>query len=167
MVVRELRYRIAVPGRRTQVVTLVTTLVDPRRYSRRALAKLYGLRWTVETNLGHLKTTLKLDVLHCKTFVGVMKELTMFVTVYNLVRRVMRQAGDQQGVPAERISFKDALRWLANAQPSDSLPQLCVVPRRPGRAEPRVKKRRPKEFDLMNRPRDVLRQGLYDQEDEA
>jgi len=165
LVVRELRYRIAVPGRRTQVVTLVTTLLDSRRYSRRALAELYGLRWTVETNLAHLKETLGLDVLHCKTFVGVMKELTMFVTAYNLVRRVMRQAGEQQGVPAERISFVDALRWLAAARPGEALPRLRMVPERPGRAEPRVRKRRPKEYDLMNQPRAVLRQALYDQKD--
>jgi len=167
LVVRELRYRIAVPGRRTQVVTLVTTLLDPRRYARRALAQLYGLRWTVETNLAHLKQTLGLDVLHCQTFVGVMKELTMFVTAYNLVRRVMREAGEQQGVPAERISLVDALRWLAQARRGEALPRLRVVPQRPGRAEPRVRKRRPKEYDLMNRPRVVLRQALYDQNDKA
>ncbi len=167
LVVRELRYRIDVPGRRSQVVTLVTTLLDPHRYSRRALARLYGLRWTVETNLAHLKKTLGLDVLHCKTFVGVMKELTMFVTAYNLVRRVMRQAGEQQGVSAERISFIDALRWLTEARPDEPLPHLRVIPDRPGRAEPRVQKRRPKPYDLMNRPRAVLRQALYDQEDEA
>jgi Transposase DDE domain len=166
LVVRELRYRIDMPGRRSQVVTLVTTLLDRHRYSRRALARLYGLRWTVETNLAHLKRTLGLDVLHCKTLVGVMKELTMFVTAYNLVRRVMRQAGEQQGVPAERISFIDALRWLAEARPDEPLPHLRVIPQRPGRAEPRVKKRRPKQYDLMNRPRAVIRQALYDQEDE-
>jgi hypothetical protein len=167
LVVRELRYRIAVPGRRSQVVTLVTTLLDPHRYSPRALARLYGLRWTVETNLAHLKKTLGLDVLHCQTFVGVMKELTMFVTAYNLVRRVMREAGEQQGVPAERISFVDALRWLAQARPDEALPPLQVIPKRPGRAEPRVKKRRPKTYDLMNRPREVLQQALYNQKDAA
>jgi hypothetical protein len=121
----------------------------------------------METNLAHLKTTLGLDVLHCKTFVGVMKELTMFVTVYNLVRRVMRQAGEQQGVSAERISFVDALRWLADARLGDPLPRLGVVPHRPGRAEPRVRKRRPKQYDLMRRPREVLQQALYDQKDAA
>jgi hypothetical protein len=167
LVARELRYRIAVPGRRSHVVTLVTTLLDPHRYSPRALARLYGLRWTVETNLAHLKKTLGLDVLHCQTFVGVMKELTMFVTAYNLVRRVMREAGEQQGVSADRISFIDALRWLTEARPGEALPRLRVVPERPGRAEPRVKKRRPKPYDLMNRPRAVLQQALYDQEDES
>jgi len=164
---RELRYRVVVPGRRTRVVTLVTTLLDSRRYSRRALAALYGLRWTVESNLAHLKRTLGMDVLHCKTFVGVMKELTMFVLAYNLVRRVMRQAGERQGVPAKRISFKDALRWLVQARADEALPPLRVIPERPGRSEPRVQKRRPKPYDVMSRPRSVLRQALHHQEDET
>ena len=48
IVVRELRYTIAEPGRRTRVVTLVTTLLDPERYSAQELATLYGLRWRVD-----------------------------------------------------------------------------------------------------------------------
>jgi hypothetical protein len=167
LVVRELRYRIAVPGRRSQVVTLVTTLVDARRYPRRALARLYALRWAVETDLAHLKQTLGMGVLRCQTFVGVMKEVAMFVTAYNLVRRVMRQAAAQQDVPAERISFVDALRWLATARSGEALPRLRVLPWRPDRVEPRVLKRRAKPYDLMNRPRSVLRQRLYEQKDKA
>jgi len=34
------------------------------------------------------------------------------------------------------------------------------IPDRPGRCEPRARKRRPKEYDLMNEPRDVLRRRL-------
>jgi hypothetical protein len=167
LVVREVRYRVAVPGRRTKEVTLVTTLLDARRYSRAALAELYGLRWRVETDLRHLKTTLGLDVLRCQTFAGVLKELAVFVTVYNLVRRVMRQAGRRQGVAAERISFVDALRWLAESRPGEALPRLKVVAARPGRLEPRARKRRPKEYDLLNQPRAVLRQALLNQDDGA
>jgi len=37
---------------------------------------------------------------------------------------------------------------------------LVVNPERPGRVEPRVRKRRPKEFPLMKRPRDALRKAL-------
>lgn len=166
-VVREVRYRIRVPGRRTREVTLVTTLLNRRRYSRRALAQWYGLRWRVETNLRHLKQTLGMDVLHCQTYAGVMKELTMFVTAYNLVRRVMRQAAHRQGVPAERISFVDALRWLSAARPGEALPRLKVVPERPGRAEPRARKRRPKQYDLLRKPRKELRQALLEKQDAA
>jgi hypothetical protein len=160
LVVRELRYAIRIPGRRTRQVTLVTTLVDAKRYPARALAKLYGLRWQVETDLRHLKDTLGLEILRSQTVPGVVKELVAFVIIYNLVRRVMHQAAQRQGVEPARVSFIDAWRWLKHARPGDPLPVLRVNPERPGRAEPRVRKRRPKQFPLMKRPRAELRQAL-------
>jgi Transposase DDE domain len=167
LVVRELRYTIPDRTRRTRVVTLVTTLLDAEQYPARDLAQLYGLRWTVETNLRHLKQTLHLDVLRCQTVEGVLKELAVFVLVYNLVRRVMWEAARRQEVRPERISFIDAWRWLRHAQPGDELPPLVVNRERPGRAEPRVRKRRPKEFPLMKRPRDALRKALRTKKDAA
>jgi hypothetical protein len=160
IVVREVRYRVREPGGRTGVITLVTTLLDPKRYSARALARLYGLRWGVEINLRHLKETMGMDVLHCETVEGVLKELTLFVLVYNLVRRVMREAGRLQKVKTDRISFVDALRWLQEAKPGEELIKLIVNPKRPGRHQPRVRKRRPKQYPLMKRPRDQLRKEL-------
>jgi hypothetical protein len=160
IVVRELRYRIKQRGCRTRVVTLVTTLLDPEAYSAKELARLYGLRWQVETNLRHLKQTLKMDILRCETVEGVLKELAVFVLIYNLVRRVMCEAGRAQQVHPDRISFIDAWRWLRLAQPEDRLPKLIVNPQRPGRVEPRVRKRRPKRFPVMKRPREVLRKQL-------
>ena len=162
--VRELRYKIARPGFRVREVTLVTTLLDAQKYTAEDLAAAYGLRWTVETNFGHLKTTMKMDVLRCKTVEGVLKELTMFLLVYNLVRMVMLEAARRQDVSVERISFIDALRWLATAQPGDKLPRLVVNPARRGRVEPRVRKRRPKQFPLMKRPRGELRNALLREE---
>jgi hypothetical protein len=161
--VRELRYAVARPGFRVRQVTLVTTLLDPQVYAAEQLAEAYGLRWTIETCFGHLKTTMKMDVLRCQTVRGVMKELTMFLLVYNLVRMTMHEAGRRQGVPPDRISFVDALRWLATARDGDELPQLVVIPRRPGRLEPRARKRRPKQYNLMTKPRSTLRQLLKDQ----
>lgn len=161
--VRELRYTIARPGFRVHTVTLVTTLLDPARYPKEKLAEAYGLRWTIETAFGHLKTTMKMDVLRCQTVRGIEKELTMFLLGYNLVRMTMLEAARRQGVSPERISFVDALRWLATAKPGDELPQLVVNPARPGRVEPRVRKRRPKEFPLMQKPRATLRQELLAQ----
>lgn len=160
IVVRELRYRISAAGCRTRQVTLVTTLLDAERYTSNALAGLYGQRWEVETNLRHLKQTLGMDVLRTKTVAGVHKELAMFALVYNLVRLVMLRAGERQGVPPDRISFVDALRWLRHARLGQPLPDLELVPLRPGRHEPRVRKRRPKEYDLMKKPRHALREAL-------
>src|SRR5947208_4145155 len=101
-----------------------------------------------------------MDILRCTTVEGVLKELTLFVLVYNLVRRVMCEAACRQDVLPDRISFIDAWRWLRHARPGDALPNLVVNPERPGRWEPRVRKRRPKEFPVMTRPRDVLRKEL-------
>lgn len=163
LVLRELRYRVEQPGCRTHEVTLVTTLVDPESYPASELANLYGQRWQVETNLRHLKQTMHLDVLRTKTVRGIQKELAMFALVYNLVRLVMQSAADRQHVPVERISFVDALRWLNHVRDGDTLRDLEVLPQRPGRHEPRVRKRRPKEYPLMKRPREELRKALLSQ----
>jgi hypothetical protein len=161
--VRELRYWTKQPGFRTKVVTLVTTLLDAERYPVEELAKLYGDRWNVETNFAHLKTTMKMDVLRCKTVTGVQKELLIFAIVYNLIRLVMLTAAAKQGVPVARVSFIDALRWLDEACTHSPALELVVNPFRPGRCEPRVKKRRPKQYKLMKLPRDELRKQLMHQ----
>jgi hypothetical protein len=159
LVVREVRFQVRIPGYRTREVTLVTTLTDAKRYSARALARLYAKRWQVEVNLRHLKQTLGMDVLRCTTYVGIIKELLMFVVAYNLVRRVMVEAGQRQQVEPNRISFVDALRWLRHAEPGAELPRLQVNLDRPGRIEPRARKRRPKQYRLLNQPRAVLREA--------
>lgn len=158
--VRELRYTIRVRGCRTRVITIATTLLDPKRYPAAEVAALYGQRWQIETNFRHLKQTLKMDVLHCRTVAGVHKELLMYALVYNLVRRVMLEASQRQQVPVERLSFIDAVRWLADAIHGVRELKLRVVPERPGRLEPRAVKRRPKEYDRLNVPRQVLRKRL-------
>jgi hypothetical protein len=163
LLVRELRYTIGRRGFRVHTVTLVTTLLDPVRYPKEKIAEAYGLRWTIETAFGHIKTTMKMDVLHCQTVQGILKELTMFVLVYNLVRMTVLEAARRQGVKPDRISFVDALRWLATAQPGDELPDLVIIPLRPNRAEPRCVKRRPKKFPWLQKRRQRLRKLLLQQ----
>jgi hypothetical protein len=160
LLVRELRYSLVERGYRTREVTLVTTLLDPQKYPACELAQLYRRRWQIETDFGHLKQTLGMDVLKCKTVAGIEKEALMFVLVYNLVRMVMCQAARRQQVPVARLSFIDALRWLMTAASSDRLPVLLINPHRPGRHEPRVRKRRPKQYPVMKRPRHELRKAL-------
>ena len=91
------------------------------------------------------------------------KELAVFCLVYNLVRVVMLEAARRQAVPVARVSFADALKWTRHARPGETLGPLIVNPHRPDRVEPRCKKRRPKQYDLMNKPRDVLRKTLKNQ----
>jgi hypothetical protein len=124
-------------------------------------------RWQIEVNFRHLKTTMGMEVLHCKRVAGVLKELHMFAIAYNLVRLVMLEASRQQKVPLDRISFIDALRWLRDAESDTLLTGLVVNPARPNRLEPRVIKRRMKKYTLMKRPRRVLRKELERQKDAA
>ena len=158
--VRELQYRVQRKGFRVTTITLVTTLLDATLYPVEALAQLYYARWGIETNLAHLKTTMGLDVLKCKTVDGVLKELIVFALIYNLVRLVMIQAARRQQVAIDRISFIDAARWLAAVRDAEPLALLVVNPHRPYRYEPRVRKRRPKQYPLMQTPRKELRKLL-------
>ena len=160
LLVRELRYRTFQRGHRTKVVTLVTTLLDPVAYPATALADLYLSRWQIEVNFRHLKTTMGMEILHCKSVAGVLKELYMFAIAYNLIRLVMLEASRRQQVPLNRISFIDALRWLRDAKPDTPLSPLVVNPARPNRLEPRVLKRRKKQYNLMKKPRAKLRKAL-------
>ena len=161
LIVRELRYALPARGQRTRVVTLVTTLLDPALYPAGKIAELYGLRWRIETHFVQLKTSMKMSQLKCKTAQGVRKELLIYFITYNLIRRVIADAAERQHVPLRRISFVDALRWLANAGDAEQLMMLAVIPLRPDRHEPRVKKYLKYRYRLMCGPRHILKQRPY------
>jgi hypothetical protein len=163
MMLRELRYQLTCPGFRSKQVTLVTTLLNAEVYPAAALAQLYGKRWTIETNFRHLKITLGMDQLHCRTVAGVLKEMSMFCLVYNLVRLAMGLAARDQGVPLEQISFKDAWRWLQCGSNLETLSWIATLHLRPHRLEPRVLKRRQKKYPLLQQPRAQLRKPLTSQ----
>jgi hypothetical protein len=159
LTVRELRDRATVPGYRVREVTLVTTLLDAATDTASALADLYYRRWQVEVNFRHIKITMKMDVLRCEAVEGVLKELAVFALAYNLVRSVTVESAHLQGVEPDRVSLVDAVRWLIGVE--EAGPSVLVVnPSRPGRVEPRVVKRRPKQYMRMTKPRSVLRNQL-------
>lgn len=81
-----------------RVVAGATTLTDEQTYPVQEMIDLYGDRWQVEVDLRTLKVGSGMDVLHCRTVDGVLKEMWMFVLVYNLVRLVMFQGSVRQGV---------------------------------------------------------------------
>jgi hypothetical protein len=151
-------------------VTLVTTLLDPQRYPARELAELCARRWQIELWFRHIKTSMGMEVLRCKTPAMVQKKLEMFLIGYNFIRSLMREAATTNDVPLERISFKgsvDAMHQfslaIAQARSKKKQNQLRdqllgvlardLVPDRPGRSEPRAIKRRPKSYQRLNRPR--------------
>ena len=160
MLVREMRFKIEEPGMRTTEITLVTALLDPVRYPKRKIAKLFRKRWEIELNFRHLKITLKMDHLKCKTTDGITKEIMIYILVYNMVRAVMllAQANQNEDDP-NRISFKDAWRWLCAklaSRPAEELPRLKVNQIRPGRMYPRQIKKRPKAYDYKNTKPEIM-----------
>jgi Transposase DDE domain/Insertion element 4 transposase N-terminal len=169
--VRLIRTLIAVPGFRTREVTLATTLIDAALYPAELLRELYARRWNIELHFAQIKTLLEMDVLRCQSPAMIEKELQVHLIAYNLVRSLMQQAAQLHDLPLERISFKgslDALRHSAQAihasahQPRKQAQLInrllesiaCdPIPHRPGRAEPRARKRRPKNYQLLTHPR--------------
>ena len=123
-----------------------------------------GCDYNIETSLAQLKTTMQMDVLHCQTVPGVLKDLTVCAIIYNLVRMVLCQSASLQHLGVERSSVLDARRWLGAPRRGSPLGVLIIIPIRPHRVEPRVKKRRPKSFPFRLKPRQELRQPLVEQE---
>ncbi len=163
-----MRFHVAVPGFRTKDVVLVTTLLDEKAYPDEAIITLYRRRWAVELCFRDIKTTLGLDVLRCHTPELVEKEVWLQAMAYNLVRALMLEAAWTHGVELERLSFKgtvDSLRqWTPLFAPTifvfkrarqELLRVIAadLVPLRPNRSEPRARKRRPKAYQLLTRPR--------------
>ena len=174
--VREIYYYIIIPGFRTGRVSLITTLLDTTVYPTLEVLRLYGERWTVELNLKHLKTTLGMEVLRCKTPSMVRKELYVYLPRYNLLRSLMWSAGTTYSTPPLRLSLQGTRQhfthFMSILLAADSRQRHHIyrtllkviihktVPERPVRSEPRVRKRRPKAYPLMKQPRNQLRHQL-------
>jgi hypothetical protein len=152
--VRIVRYTISRKGYRTRHVAIATTLLDENTWPDSAIAELYGHRWNIETCFDHLKTTMRMNVLKCQSVGGIQRELLVYLLVYNLIRLAMLNSAAEQGLPVNRISFVDAMRWLAaRLQGLAGSRKLLSNPHRPGRRQPRVIRRRMKEYDLLVEPR--------------
>jgi len=156
---REIRRSVKRHGFRPIIVTIVTTLLDPEAYPADELIELRLTRWMIETNLRHLKITLKMDELKCKTLDGVRKERAIFLLVYNLIRLIMLRCARRQKVNINRLSFADTLAWLRHGDPGATV-AVKINPLRPGRLEPRVLKRAKKQFPYMTIPRAQLKSQL-------
>jgi len=151
---------------------LVTTLKQ-REVCKRELNKLYQRRWNVELDLRNIKTTLGMEVLSCQTPQMNEKEMWVYLLAYNLIRLLMAQAALDAGVHPREISFKHTVQiwtgWTSQAlgtEPTRCNPELFrliaqrKVGNRPGRVEPRARKRRPKTYPWLQIPRSLARRQI-------
>lgn len=173
---REVRVRVRQPGFRTKVVVVVTTLLDAAAYRAADLADLYRLRWHAELDLRSLKETLGMGVLRGKSPAMVRKEVWAHLLTYNLIRAVLAQAALEYGADPRELSFKGAVQALAafaerlleaDGETAAELYEWLLltigahqVGDRPDRVEPRARKRRPKEYPLLTKPREEARKKL-------
>src|SRR5262245_53405754 len=177
--IREARVRVEQPGFRTRSVVVVTTLLDPEQTTKEDLARLYRARWNNELDLRSIKSTMQMDILRCKTPEFVHKEVWTHILAYNLIRTIMAQAAAKHDIEPRTISFKGALQTLEAFQPLidfqghrgssfrlnlyrqllDSI-ALHRVADRPGRFEPRLRKRRPKHYAFLRKPRAAIKREM-------
>lgn len=172
LTLRLVRFQVQARGYRTQSVIVVTSLLDVKAFPDSAIAELYARRWQVELHFRQIKTNLALDVLRGLSPSMIEREIWMHAIAYNLVRALLLEASLAHDVPIERLSFKGALdalqAWADCALRSRRHRRLArrtlfarladdLVPHRPGRSEPRARKRRAKNYQLLTRPRRRMR----------
>jgi hypothetical protein len=176
LTLRELRLRIPKGKNRTQQIVVVSTLLDAGRYAKGELEALYRLRWQAELNLRSLKMTMQMDILRCKKPDRVRKEIWAHLLVYNLIRTAMAQAAQGHACKPWQLSFKGTQQALSafggfwpsqqaldpDAYYGELLDAIAEhrVGNRPDRWEPRAKKRRPKNYRLLNEPRHQAKASL-------
>lgn len=177
MAVREITVHVNIPGFRSRKIAVVTSLLDPCAYPAKAFAELYRRRWNAELHLRDIKISQGMDILRCQSPEMVEKELLMHVLAYNLTRMLMGRAAGQHNLPPTRLSFMTSLYTLRHWQGlfaaashgeierlmNELLEHLgrARIPLRPNRVEPRARKRRPKAYPLLVKPRQAYRDILY------
>ena len=152
---------------------LVSTFLSPRKTPKAALGELFWQRWNVELDLRNIKTTLGMEALSCKTPQMCEKEFWAYLLAYNLIRLLMAEAALQAEVLPRQLSFKHTLQiWVAWSQrqflsgtKEDTATLFALIAQirvadRPGRAEPRAVKRRPKPYPRLDKPRRKARMEI-------
>ena len=179
LTVREVRIKIEKPGFRTKTIVVVTTILDPDEVSKEDLLDLYRQRWNNELDLRSIKTTMQMEELRCKTPELVRKEIWTHVLAYNLIRTIMAQAAAKHDILPRTISFKATIQTVEAFQPLLAFRKLYFKPvlgqifqhmldiivanrvgNRPDRFEPRRKKRRPKPYDRLMKPRNEAKREM-------
>lgn len=93
-------------GHRPKRIILVTTLLDPELHPAEEIAGLYLRRWEIEIDFRHMKSTMGMEVVAGKSPDIVHKEIWSFIIGYNLVRRVMWEAGVSHDFPPSGLEFQ-------------------------------------------------------------
>src|SRR3954453_4328478 len=157
---------------RAEQFRVITTILDAS-IDGVQIGDLYERRWEGEVDIRSIKSTMQMDVLRCKTPEMVHKEIWAHLLAYNLLRTAMAVAASANGIEPRQVSFKGAKQALTafapkieSARPKDRPAlidaMLAVIAYhrvgdRPGRCEPRARKRRPKPGARLTQPRAIAK----------
>ena len=146
------------------LTTILNTSIDGGQ-----IGDLYERRWDGEVDIRSIKSTMRMDVLRCKTPEMVHKEIWAHLLAYNLLRTVMAVAAAESGTEPRQMSFKGAKQAVTAfapkieaARPGDRAALIDAMLKaiayhrvgdRPGRWEPRARKRRPRPGARLTQPR--------------
>ena len=89
---------------------LVTTMLCPKVYPKELLKALYKSRWHVELDIRHIKETMGMNILTCKSPDMAIKEIWVILLAYNLIRLMMSQSAVLADLSPRKISFKHCLQ---------------------------------------------------------
>ena len=153
---------------RAEQFHVVTTILDAS-IDGGQFGDLYERRWEGEVDIRSIKSVMHMDILRCKAPEMVRKEIWAHLLAYNLLRTVMAVAAGENGLEPRQVSFKGAKQAVTafapkieaarpEARPAliDALLAVIAYHRvgdRPGRWEPRARKRRPKPGARLTQPR--------------
>lgn len=156
---------------------LVTTLLDNTTYDWLELSELYATRWDIELRLRDVKTTLGMEELNVKTPDMAEKSLAMALLGFNLVKAICRRSVRHDSQHWKLVSFKGALDAIKSAgslfhsaatkskkRLTKTLEKMYFlvgtkrIDVRPGRWDPRMKKKRPKPFPWLDLPRKIYKE---------
>jgi Transposase DDE domain len=157
---------------RAKQFKVVTTILG-QSIDGKQIGDLYERRWEGEVDIRSIKATMQMDILRCKTPDMVHKEIWMHLLAYNLLRTVMAVAANENDIEPRQVSFKGAKQALTAfapkieaARPEDRAALVDAmlttiayhrVGNRPGRWEPRARKRRPKKANSLMQPRHIAK----------
>jgi hypothetical protein len=172
MLMRQVAVDARDKNNRAEQFHVVTTILDAS-IDGGQFGDLYERRWEGEVDIRSIKSTMKMDILRCKTPEMVHKEIWAHLLAYNLLRTAMAVAASESGIEPRQVSFKGAKQVLTafapkiEAAPPEGRPALIDamlkamachrVGNRPGRWEPRARKRRPKPGARLTQPRAIAK----------
>ena len=147
----------------------LTTLIDSKLYNKQDLVILYKNRWKIELAFRTIKTDMNMEMLRCKNPDNVKKEIAVYLLAYNIIRGNLAQAASLYQKVPNQLSFKSAVQLITQATGQllswtgvrliKAILALLkaisstAIGRQKRKGQPRVIKRRPKSYPLMNVPR--------------